>query len=141
MTELYGPSQFRLNQGTAKKWRVLLRNTTDTFDSGQLSFTGPDGNVYSSPEGLMASIAEPNPAVAWDGVSLLYDGEQFFISQQLAKRLKLRGTLPDFKSFAHALFLLDHMAAHHDLDIKEENENDIEETDLMSSPGDKDYEC
>ena len=117
MAEIYGPIQFRLNQGTAKLWRTLLINTGWKYDCGQLSFSGPEG-VFGSAEGLLASIAEPTPATAWDGVSHLYDGEQFFISVNLAKRLKLRGTLPDFKSFECALVCLDEMAAHHSLEIQ-----------------------
>lgn len=118
MTNLHGPPQFRLNQGTAKKWRALLATTDWRFDAGQLSFAaGKD--TYGSPEGLLASIAQPVPATAWDGASHLYDGSQFYITDAMKRRLKLRGTLPEFESFGHALWYLDQMAAHHGMQIQE----------------------
>ena len=117
MGDFCGPIQFRLNQGTAKKWRALLEGPPWQFDSAQLSFDGPDGKTYGSPEGLLARIACPEPDKAWDGVSHLYDGEQFYLSSGMAGRLKLRGTLPEFASFGAALWWLDQMAAHHGMDI------------------------
>lgn len=117
MTGIYGPIPFRLNQGTAKTWRALLENPPWRFDPAQLSFVGSEGDTWGSPEGLLASIAYPEPETAWDGVSHLYDGAQFHLSPHVAARLKLRGTLPEFASFEHALWYLDEMAAHHGLSI------------------------
>lgn len=115
--DMIGPIPFRLNQGTARKWRSLLVNTPWAFDAGQLSFK-VGGKIYGSPEGLLASIACPEPDLAWDGVSHLYEGAQFFLTPAQSERLKLRGTLPDFPTFDAAISMLDEMAAHHGLEIR-----------------------
>lgn len=114
-THFIGPVQFRLNQGTAKKWRAALIETDWLFDPSQLSYSRPDGYVYGCQSGILAEIADQNPATGWDGHSRLYDGEQFYISTQSAKRLKLQGSLPDFEGFDDAVYWVDTMASHHGL--------------------------
>jgi hypothetical protein len=59
-----GPIQYRVNRGTAIKWLSLLENPSWEFDCAQLSFVGTNGQTYGSPEGLLASISLPNPAIA-----------------------------------------------------------------------------
>ena len=110
--------QFRLNRGTAKKWRQALLDTDWVFDPTQLSFMF-DGRVYGSPEGILARIVEPEPKFAWDGASHLYDKAQFYITHGMALSLKLKGTLPEFSSFADAIHAIDEMATHHGIEITE----------------------
>jgi hypothetical protein len=110
--DFIGPIQYRINRGTAIKWLYLLENPPWGFDSAQLSFVGTDEQTYGSPEGLLASIALPNPTIAWDGMSHLYDGEQFYLSVELRKRLKVKGTIPDFYSFSEAANSVKLMLSH-----------------------------
>ena len=107
-----GPIQYRINRGTAIKWLALLENPPWKFDCAQLSFVGGDGGVYGSPEGLLAAIACPNPTWAWDETSHLYDGEQFCLSAELRKRLKVKGTIPDFSSWSEAAVSVKQMLSH-----------------------------
>lgn len=76
--------------------------TTWHHDLSQLSFVCND-KIYGSPEGLLASIAQPEPTLAWDGTSHLYNGKQFFIGKEMAKQLKLTGTIPEYTSFDEAI--------------------------------------
>jgi hypothetical protein len=107
-----GPIQYRVNRGTALKWLSLLENPPWEFDCAQLSFVGRDGEVHGSPEGLLAAIACPNPTWAWDETSHLYDGEQFYLSAELRKRLKVKGAIPDFYSFTEAANSVKQMLSH-----------------------------
>lgn len=109
---MIGPLQYRINRGTALKWIQSMRSTEWLHDGAQLSYMGPDDVTYGSAEGVLAAIAEPNPSVAWDGVSHRYDGQQFFLSNGLKKRLKVKGTLPDFESFDKAIESAEEMLAH-----------------------------
>lgn len=117
LSYLYGPPQFRLNRGTAKKWRELLLNNTFYYDPAQLSYIDSNNNIYYNAEGLLASIVQPIPDIAWDGVSHLYDGKQFYLSMMIKDKIKLRGTLPDFSSFDHALWYLEQVIKHFQMDI------------------------
>jgi len=115
---MIGPPQYRINRGTALKWIDAMANTEWKFDPAQLSFCW-DGEIYGSPEGILASIAEPNPALAWDGMSHLYDGEQFVLSNELRKRLKVKGTLPYFESFLDAKISIEYMLASFEAEKKQ----------------------
>jgi len=110
--DLIGPMQYRVNRGTAIKWLALLENPPWEFDCAQLSFVGIDGEVHGSPEGLLAAIACPNPTWAWDETSHLYDGEQFYLSVELRKRLKVKGILPEFSSWSEAAISVKQMLSH-----------------------------
>lgn len=98
----FGPPQFRINRGTSLKWINLLSSTQWICDPAQLSYI-IDDVIYGSAEGLLASIAEPEPKLAWDGVTHLYDNSQFSISLSMAKSLKLKGFIPEYSSFEQAL--------------------------------------
>lgn len=106
-----GPIPFKINKGTALKFIKALEETDWIFDPCQLSFEA-GGKVYGSPEGILAKIAEPNPTLAWDGVSHLYDGEQFYLTDNLKKRLKFKGTIPETYNFVETAELVRYMLDH-----------------------------
>ena len=108
----FGPPQFRMNRGTALKWLDALRQTDWQFDPGQLSFNGPQG-VYGTPEGLLARFLDPSPVTGWDGVSHIYNGAQFYLSDAARKRAKVQGRMPEFRSFADAIAAIENMVDHY----------------------------
>jgi hypothetical protein len=109
MTE---PPPFRINRGTALSWIAALENTVWQFDESQLSYLGKDGVTFGCSEGILARIAEPDPPFAWDGCSHLYDGQQFYLSDGMKKRLKVKGTIPEYLSFALAITGVKEMLAY-----------------------------
>lgn len=114
----FGPAPFRLNKGTALKFIKVLEETDWTFDPCQLSFE-VDGVTYGSPEGLLARIVEPSPKLAWDGLSHMYDGEQFYLTDNLKKRLKFRGSIPETYNFNDVKRLVEYMLDHTEWERKE----------------------
>lgn len=99
---MFGPPSYRINKGTCLKWIEMMENTNWCFDPAQLSFI-IGAQIYGSPEGILASLAEPEPKLAWDRVSHLYGDSQFKLTLDLCKRLKVKGSLPEFTSFEAAI--------------------------------------
>ena len=102
------PQPFTLNRGTAVKWIAALRSGQWLCDSAQLGYYGPDGAVYRSPEGVLCETVRAPQTTAWDGVSVLFNGAQFFASESVYAAAKARGRFPEWPTFERAAVVLEH---------------------------------
>lgn len=81
-----------MNRGTSRKWMTCLRETSAAIDCSQLGYNY-DTVHYRCPVGILCDFIYQTPTLGWDGVSVLYDDEQFYPSDDLLKRVKSKGGL------------------------------------------------
>lgn len=75
---------------TARKWADRMEATPWHLDTAQLRFEVA-GITYGSPYGVLADFLDPQGwALAWDGVSWLWHGEQFKLPASALPRGKMR---------------------------------------------------
>ena len=79
-----------MNRGTALKWADRLESGCYSFDRSQLRISCRGRRVYC-PLGVLADFLDPDGwAMAWDGMSGLWHGEQFKIAGAGRKKAKMK---------------------------------------------------
>lgn len=96
------PQPFTMNRGTAKKLVAMLRDFAWEHEPAQLGFDG-----FRNVEGVLCELIRSPKSIAWDGVSILYDGAQFFLPDSARKSAKMKGKLPEFPSFETAAWTIE----------------------------------
>ena len=104
------PQPFNINRGTALKLIAALRSGEYRPAPEQLGFTY-GGVSYRNFEGVLCEVVRSPKTIAWDGVSALFDGEQFYAPNSALRAAKVKGSLPDFASFERAADVLEYMLA------------------------------
>lgn len=79
-----------MNRGSAMKWVELLNACDWVYDPSQLKFES-NGKKYGSAFGVLAEFLHNDDyKIAWDGISYLFDDEQFELSPNDRKRVKMK---------------------------------------------------
>lgn len=79
-----------MNRGSALKWIEELENTNWKYEPSQLRFN-IDGQPYGNAHGILANFLNPGGwKVTWDGISYTMSGNQFELTSDMRKRVKMK---------------------------------------------------
>ena len=82
-----------MQKGTVVKFIEALESSTTELDFSQMRFVVGD-KVFEDPWGkLISSFGLGKWEVAWDGVSYLYEGQQFYPNEDFRKKCKIKNDL------------------------------------------------
>ncbi len=101
-----------MQKGTAKKWVAALDKAKCRFISSQFGYVITETNtICRDPFGVLFDAIGPDLwSIGWDGVSHLWQGEQFAVPQDFINRSKMKTTGEDLftgtKSFHEAASII-----------------------------------
>lgn len=76
-----------MRRNTAEKWGKAMLVTPWVLISAQLRYEDAQGTTYADPYGVLAHFLDPDGwALAWDGMSYLWHGEQFKLPPDWLRR-------------------------------------------------------
>lgn len=79
-----------MQRGTAIKWIQALNATKSVYDSSQLGYV-VKGTTFLDPFGvLFMTFPKESYKIGWDGVSYIFQGEQFKVPLDFRKRSKMK---------------------------------------------------